>query len=159
VLSSSVYGSFALEEADYLLVESPPLFLGLAGFWLSRLKRAKLIFNVSDLWPESAASLGVLDRRGLAFRLAERLEAFCYRHAWLITGQSRTIVAEIERRFPRLPTFHLSNGVDTERFEPNSVPGNFRAELSSNGDFVVLYAGLHGLAQGLEQVLLAGVIL
>src|SRR5262249_20943455 len=122
-------------------------------------KRAKLIFNVSDLWPESAASLGVLDRRGLAFRLAERLEAFCYRHAWLITGQSRTIVAEIERRFPRLPTFHLSNGVDTERFEPNSVPGNFRAELSSNGDFVVLYAGLHGLAQGLEQVLQAAAIL
>lgn len=159
VLSSSICGSFALGEADYLLVESPPLFLGLAGFWLGRLKRAKLIFNVSDLWPESAASLGVLDRHGMAFRMTEKLEAFCYKHAWLITGQSRTIVAEIQRRYPDLQTFHLSNGVDTERFEPSKTQQEVRAELSSNGDFVVLYAGLHGLAQGLEQVIKAAAVL
>ncbi len=158
VVSSSVCGSFALREADYLMVESPPLFLGLAGFWLSRLKRARLIFNVSDLWPESVASLGMVDRQGMAFRMSERLEEFCYKHAWLITGQSRTIIAEIERRYPELQTFHLSNGVDMQRFEPNQVRPQARAELSSNGNFVVVYAGLHGLAQGLEQVLKAASI-
>lgn len=158
VVSSSVYGSFALREADYLMVESPPLFLGLAGFWLSRLKHARLIFNVSDLWPESVANLGVVDRQGMAFRMSERLEGFCYKHAWLITGQSRTIISEIERRYPQLRTFHLSNGVDMERFEANQVRQQARAELSSNGDFVVVYAGLHGLAQGLEQVLKAAAV-
>jgi glycosyltransferase involved in cell wall biosynthesis len=159
VLSSSLYGSFALKQADYLLVESPPLFLGLAGFWLSRLKRAKLIFNVSDLWPESAASMGVLDRHSAVFRLSEKLEEFCYRHAWLITGQSQTIVADIVRRYPQLRTLLLSNGVDTERFRPNRFDEESRAELSSNGDFVVVYAGLHGLAQGLHQVLEAAALL
>ena len=153
VLSSSICGSFALRRSDYLLVESPPLFLGLAGFWLSRLKRAKLIFNVSDLWPESPASMGLLDRNSAAFRISARLEAFCYRHAWLITGQSKTIVADIVRRYPQLRTFHLSNGVDSERFGPNRFNQEARAELSNHGDFVAVYAGLHGLAQGLGQVL------
>jgi glycosyltransferase involved in cell wall biosynthesis len=159
VVSSAICGSFALARADYLLVESPPLFLGLAGVWLSRLKRAKLIFNVSDLWPESAASLGILDRQSIAFRISEQLEAFCYRQAWLVTGQSNTIIADIQRRYPKLKTFHLSNGVDTERFGPDRVQQGLRAELSTNGDFVVVYAGLHGLAQGLEQLLTAAVTL
>ena len=153
VLSASICGSFALKKSDYLLVESPPLFLGLAGFWLSRLKRAKLIFNVSDLWPESAASMGLVERNSAAFRITARLEAFCYRHAWLITGQSKTIVADIARRYPQLRTFHLSNGVDSERFAPDRFNQGARAELSSNGEFVAVYAGLHGLAQGLDHVL------
>src|SRR5215471_1593192 len=50
-LSSAIVGSFLLRRTDYLLVESPPLFLGLSAAWLSVLKRARLIFNVSDLWP------------------------------------------------------------------------------------------------------------
>src|SRR5271155_2398388 len=49
--SSAVLGGLLLEPSDYLLVESPPLFLGLAAVWLSWLKHARLIFNVSDLWP------------------------------------------------------------------------------------------------------------
>jgi hypothetical protein len=57
VFSSVLFGSFLLRRADYLLVESPPLFLGLAAIWLSRLKGAKMIFNVSDLWPASAVHL------------------------------------------------------------------------------------------------------
>src|SRR5262245_5670315 len=52
VISSTIIGSLFLRRSDYLLVESPPLFLGLSGIWLSRIKRARMIFNVSDLWPE-----------------------------------------------------------------------------------------------------------
>src|SRR5437016_3184719 len=48
--SSLLLGTFLLDHCDYLLVESPPLFLGLAGLWLSKVKHARLIFNVSDLW-------------------------------------------------------------------------------------------------------------
>jgi glycosyltransferase involved in cell wall biosynthesis len=94
-----------------------------------------------------------VDRNSAAFRISARLEAFCYRQAWLITGQSKTIIADIARRYPQLRTFHLSNGVDSERFGPNRFNQEARAELSNNGDFVAVYAGLHGLAQGLDQVL------
>src|ERR1700719_1032823 len=54
VFSSIWIGSFKLRKADYLLCESPPLFLGLSALVLKWITGAKLIFNVSDLWPETA---------------------------------------------------------------------------------------------------------
>jgi glycosyltransferase involved in cell wall biosynthesis len=154
VISSALLGTFLLKPVDVLLVESPPLFLGLSAVWLSFVKRARLIFNVSDLWPESAVQLGMVRRNSLFHRLSSWLESFCYRRSWLVTGQSKSIIDDIRQRFPDCQTYHLSNGVDTNRF---AVAGNDRAhqDLNVNGDCVVMYAGLHGLAQGLGQVLIA----
>ena len=153
VASSSLVGTILLKSPDYLLVESPPLFLGLAGIWLKWLKRARLIFNVSDLWPQSAVDIGVLGKDSLAHKISSELEACCYRNAFIVTGQSRSILADVCKRFPACKTFHLSNGVDTNLFKPDSRTAAARAALSGNGTCVALYAGLHGLAQGLEQVL------
>jgi colanic acid biosynthesis glycosyl transferase WcaI len=159
LISSSVSGAFLLGPSDYLLVESPPLFLGLAAVWLSWLKGARLIFNVSDLWPDSAVDLGVLRRDSIAYRISAKLEAFFYRHAWLVTCQSKSILANIATRFPDSPLFHLSNAVDTKRFKPDCRTVIARNKLSSNGGCVALYAGLHGLAQGLDQVLATAEVL
>lgn len=159
VTSSSVLGAFLLARPDYLLVESPPLFLGLAGLWLSWLKGARLIFNVSDLWPQSVVDLGMLRKDSFAYRISAKLEALFYRNAWLVTGQSKSILANINERFPDCPTFHLLNGVDTTRFKPERRTEAARSILSHNGSCVALYAGLHGLAQGLDQVLAAAEIM
>jgi colanic acid biosynthesis glycosyl transferase WcaI len=148
VVSSSIAGAMALPELDYLLTESPPLFLGLSGYLLSRLKSAKWIFNVSDLWPESAVRLGIIGD-GPALRAAERLERFCYRKSWLVTGQSREILEDIRTRFPKTNTYHLSNGTDSATWCSNN-----QAESGSQ-ECTVIYAGLHGIAQGLDQVIAA----
>ena len=153
LLSSALFGSFLLRPADYLLVESPPLFLGLAAIWLSRLKGAKMIFNVSDLWPDSAVHLGVISKNSRAYALSSRLESFCYRHAWLVTGQSNGILNDIRGRFPGVHTFLLSNGSDTKAFTPERRQRKSLRRLAEDNKFVVLYAGLHGLAQGLDRVL------
>ena len=154
--SSILLGSSKLGKLDYLVTESPPLFLGIAGHLLSRRTGARWIFNVSDLWPESAVRLGVIGP-GRALRAAERLEAFCYRKAWLVTGQSREILSDIEARFPGTSTYLLSNGVDTEMFGPEHRTAESRrrlaVDLPTNGACVAVYAGLHGIAQGLDQVL------
>ena len=163
------YGSFVLTSAlagamcfrgrlDLLLTESPPLFLGLSGRWLSRICRARWVFNVSDLWPESVVSLGVV-KDSMALRAAYALEAWCYRNAALVTGQSRSIVAHIRRRFPSVKTFHLSNGVDTTVFHPAAGRDDVRRVLRDGRACSVLYAGLHGLAQGLDHVLTAATLL
>ena len=55
------------------------------------------------------------------------LEAFCYRRAWLVTGQSREILENIRTRFPELRVYHLSNGVDTELFRPELRSAGARA--------------------------------
>lgn len=155
VLSSAIAGIFLLRKSDYLLVESPPLFLGLSAIWLSWLKRSRLIFNVSDLWPESAVQLGLVRKDSTIHRLSSWLEAVCYRRAWLVTGQSKEILSDIQARFPDERTYHLSNGVDVEKFGSNNSMCEGTRLLSPPSQCVALYAGLHGLAQGLDQLILA----
>ena len=155
-LSSAIAGAALLPRLDYLMTESPPLFLGLTGYFLARIKRSKWIFNVSDLWPDGVVRLGAV-KNGRALRFAYALEAFCYRKAWLITGQSKGILENIRDRFPHLSTYHLSNGVDTNLFAPARRDDAIRERLLGNGSCLVMYVGLHGVAQGLEQVLDAAV--
>lgn len=153
--SSMAIGSACMPSPDYLLVESPPLFSGLSGTWLSWLNGSRLIFNVSDLWPESAVRLDLIKAGGIAHRLGSSMEAFFYKHAWLITGQSKSILANITERFPEQRVFHLSNGVDTQKFGPAFGTWQARKKLATNDGCIALYAGLHGLAQGLDQLLIA----
>jgi glycosyltransferase involved in cell wall biosynthesis len=157
VVSSLVVGIFKLPRIDYLITESPPLFLGISGYILSRIKKARWIFNVSDLWPETVVRLGAI-RQGLALRLAFALESFCYEKAWMVSAQTRGIQADIARRFPTAKTYHLSNGVDLSSFSPECRSTRMREKLEGlepdgNGHCVAIYAGLHGLLQGLDQLL------
>ena len=158
VLSSAFVGACALPRLDYLITESPPLFLGISGYLLSRFKRARWIFNVSDLWLESGIQLGAL-KEGLPLRMARSLERFCYRKAWCVTGQSKEILSAIGRQHPEVALYHLSNGVASELFGPDLRSDETRAELAPGKATIALYAGLHGYAQGLESLVQAAAML
>jgi glycosyltransferase involved in cell wall biosynthesis len=150
VLSSAVIGSLLLRRADFLLVESPPLFLGLAAWWLSRLKGARLVFNVSDLYPETAVALGYLKSAWLRKRMYD-LEAWCYSVATLVTGQTEGIVGSIRSRFPDKPTFLLTNGADLDLF-PHPRPAPAAEDRGGGRPFLVGFAGVLGHFQRLATV-------
>lgn len=152
--SSLLAGLATLPSLDYLVCESPPLFLGMTAEALSRVKRARLVFNVSDLWPDSAVRVGAV-KPGAALRISEALERRAYERAWLVTCQTHGIVDDIRRRFPHVPTYHLPNGVDCALFGPDRRSPTMHDELRGARSLVAIYAGLHGLAQGLDQLLAA----
>lgn len=151
VLSSMIVGTLLLPRPDFILTESPPLFLGLSGYFLSRIKKARWIFNVSDLWPESAVNLGVIGE-GIPLKISKFLEACFYKRSWLTTGQSHEIIRNIRDRFPQIRTHHLSNGVDIETFKPDRKSDILKPWLESKR-YSAVYAGLHGIAQGLDQII------
>jgi colanic acid biosynthesis glycosyl transferase WcaI len=150
--SSALTGARRLPPCDYLITESPPLFLGPTGWLLARLKHARWIFNVADLWPSSAVQLGVLGQ-GLSLRIAEALERFCYRNAWLVTGQSHEILEQVRARHAAARTYLLSNGADPAFFADEGRAPEPAARASNSGEITIVYAGLHGIAQGLDIVL------
>lgn len=151
--SSYRKGKKLIGQQDIVITESPPLFLGWAGYRLSKHVNAKFVFNVSDLWPESAIKLGVLTNK-LFIRLSFKLEMFCYRKAHLITGQTQGIVNDIVKRgIPASKVQLITNGVDTDFFNLKNRDEQYRSEMNWTGKFIVAYAGIHGLAQGLEVVL------
>lgn len=139
---------------DFLLVESPPLFLGYSAMALSKKLRAKLIFNVSDLWPESAEKMGIVSNKFL-LKMAYRLEEKCYRSSSLVTGQTMGIVENIQSRFPKTKVHWLPNGVDVNFYNPTEIQtSGFRSKHGIASDQVVFfYGGILGHAQGLHTVL------
>ncbi|MFH1296898.1 MAG: glycosyltransferase family 4 protein [Bacteroidota bacterium] len=159
VLSSIWVGFFNLKRFDLIICESPPLFLGISAWILKKLKGAKLLFNVSDLWPESAEKLGLVTNRFLLM-ISRSLETFLYRHSDLISGQTQGIVRNISTRVPQKPCFWLKNGVDLSFYSPGKGKAGWREELGfSNEDFIVFYGGILGHAQGLEVMLEAARVL
>ena len=158
VISSIIIGTFKIEKQDYIFCESPPLFLGISALILTKIKKAKLIFNVSDLWPESAEKLGLV-RNKFLLNLSTNLEEYLYQKSYIITGQTQGIVKNISTRFPNKKVYWLKNGIDTKLFE-NVNDRQWRIEKGfSINDFLVLYAGILGYAQGLDVIFYAANIL
>jgi len=160
VFSSLHYGYFKTQKRyDYILCESPPLFLGISAWFLSYFKKAKLIFNVSDLWPETAEKLGIITNRFFLYS-ATILEEFLYKKSFLVSGQTQGIVDNIKQRFPKKEVYWLPNGVDVNWISNAEIKFNWREK---NGflkeDFVLFYGGIIGHAQGLEVILKAAELL
>ena len=160
VFSSLFYGLIKLEKKDILLVESPPLFLGITAYLLSKAKRAKMVFNVSDLWPESAEKLDIIHNKTI-LKAATLLEEFCYKKATLISGQTQGICRNIKERFPDKNVYWLKNGVDIHFYDINKqTEKRFRKEKGfTQEDFILFYGGIIGHAQGLEVILNAANLL
>src|SRR5690606_9983906 len=68
---------------DAVVVTSPPLFVGISGYIISKIKKAPMIFEVRDLWPESAIDTGVLNNQWI-IKLAYKVEDFIYKESKII---------------------------------------------------------------------------
>jgi glycosyltransferase involved in cell wall biosynthesis len=139
-----------IDRADVLLVESPPLFLGLTAAIHRRLRRRPYVFHVADPWPDFPIAMGALRSR-LGQRLAYANEALAYRWAARITTVTPALVARLERKpSARGRVELLPNGVAVERFTPSEPPGPHRRALGwDDARLILVYAGTVGLAQGL----------
>jgi colanic acid biosynthesis glycosyl transferase WcaI len=148
-----LFGGNKVERPDLIILESHPLFNAFAGRILARKFRSPFIFMVSDLWPASAVSLGVLRNKTL-IRLAEWLERSTYKRAaliWALSAGIRDGIIESGTSPERV--FLLTNGANLDRFYP--LPREeARKELAwENSGFTVVYAGNFGLSHGLRTVL------
>jgi glycosyltransferase involved in cell wall biosynthesis len=146
---------YKVNKQDVVIAECPSLFVGIAGFIISRMKKAKFVFNVSDLWVDSAVDLGML-RSSTVIGLARSVENFLFRKADLITGQTEGIVNTIAARITNKPVELITNAVDVGRFRGATDLASHKKkgeEPNSVGRFILGYAGLHGLMQDLETVI------
>ncbi len=145
---------------DVVIVTSPPLFVGLSGFLISRFKRIPLVFEVRDLWPESAIDTGVLTNK-LIIRLAFWFEAFIYQKALLINVLTPAFYQTLltSKKVPEEKLIMIPNAADfglSEDLLANFDRESFRVAMGLNKHFVITYVGAHGVANHLQQLLQAG---
>ncbi len=135
-------------KPDVIICESPPLFLGITAVMLKRKWACKLIFNVSDLWPESAEKMGIIKNKLIIHR-SYKLAKWIYKNSELISGQTKGILQAIDEMIPGKKLFWFPNGVDDTHFLPSLKNNSYKKE----NIFQLLYAGILGHAQGLEVIL------
>jgi len=155
MLNAIVAGLFFVRgRYNLIYATSPPLFVGGAALVLSYLKRTPMVFEVRDLWPESAIALGELSNQR-AISLANKLEEICYSRAIQIVVVTHGIYDRlIQRGVPLDRILVIPNGANIDLFTfKASERERIRKELGLEGKFVAIYAGIHGLAQGLETIL------
>lgn len=140
-------------KVDGVIAVSPPLTLGLTGWATARSRRAPLVFNIQDVYPDVAVELGVL-REGVMLDAARRLERFCYSRADAVTVLSEDLQENVQAKTAASEKVRvIPNFVDTDAIAPQPSENAYRSEFGLEGKTVVMYAGNVGLSQSLDMVL------
>ncbi|WP_031571254.1 glycosyltransferase family 4 protein [Rheinheimera texasensis] len=156
---SAVFLRFALksiglalrEKYDVVFATTTPLTAGIPGIAARWLRGKLFVFEVRDLWPELPKAMGVI-RNPLVLAGLSALEWLSYRSAHRCIGLSPGIVDGIARRgVARDKICAVPNGCDLGLFADKSSP--WRPEGVLDSDLMAVFAGTHGVANGLDAVL------
>ncbi|BCA53552.1 putative UDP-alpha-N-acetylglucosamine 3-alpha-N-acetyl-L-fucosaminyltransferase [Nitrospira sp. KM1] len=151
-MASAVVAALFLPKADVVLSTSPQFFNGLAGYFVSRLKRIPWVLEIRDLWPESILAVGAIKNQML-IRMLERVELFAYRHADKIVPVTDSFKRYmIGKGIDGQKITVIKNGVDLEQYQPLDGHNAVAKELGLEDKFVVSYFGTHGMAHHLETI-------
>ena len=158
-LISTIAGIGMIPKPDIIIVPSPPLTIGLSAWIIGSLYRIPYIYNVQEIYPDIAISLGVLRNKWL-IGLLLRLERFVYKKASSITViASRMRHRLLEKGVSADKVRIIPNFVDTDDLRPFDKDNEFSRQHKVQNKFVVSYAGNIGPAQGLESFIDAAALL
>ena len=174
-LSAALRG-IALPRPNVIVASSPPLTVGMIGWWISRIKRAPFVLDVRDLWPQSITDLGAASPGSLPDRALAAMADFLYRRAARVAVTSPATANALTDRNKLPPTAILTipNGVETATFAPAATASDSDAAFAPGDDpdaqhtrqslgladkFVISFIGTIGMAQDLATIISAAEIL
>lgn len=162
---SGLYASIFKVKGKYdvVLVTSPPLFVGIIAYFTSRFKNVPFVFEVRDLWPESAIDTGILKSKQI-IKFAYWFEGFIYRKAKLINVLTPAFfrVLKSEKGIEENKIIMIPNAADfalSDNLLDSFDRDRFRDDMGWTDKFVITYVGAHGVANGLDQILETAILL
>ncbi|WP_277915629.1 glycosyltransferase family 4 protein [Thermodesulfovibrio yellowstonii] len=143
-----------LKKAEIIIVYSPPMPLAMLGAKLKKNFNAKFLLNVQDIFPQNAIDLGVL-KNPLLIKFFKDMERNAYIDADLIFVHSEGNLNFLKMNHPDIATkfIVLHNWIDTKQFERLSRTNKYRKLYNIEDKFIILFAGVMGLSQGLDFVI------
>jgi len=147
--SSSLVGIATRRRPDVILATSPPLPVAAAAASAAFRHRAPWVMDVRDLWPEAAVILGEL-RGDRVIRFAEWLERRLYRSARAIVTVTEPFREQVLATAPGSRVEVIPNGTTQRWLDAGAAAANRDGAGFGADEFVWMYAGNLGIAQGLE---------
>lgn len=125
---------------------------------IAKLAKAKLVFEVHDLWPLSPMELGGMSKWHPFIMWVQLAEDYAYRHADKVVCMLPKALDYMRSRGMAAHKFaYVPNGVDEEEWaQPAPLPSEVQSQLDglrASGLPLVGYAGTHGLANALDVLL------
>ena len=141
-------------KVDGVLAMSPPLTLGLTGWFTKIIRRAPLVFNIQDVFPDAAIQTGAISNKKI-ITAAKWLERVSYQRSDAVVLLSQDLRTNIANKIDT--KYHdqlhvIPNFVDTVAITPQHRMTNYRSELGIGDQLVVMYAGNVGFSQSLNLV-------
>lgn len=147
-------------DVDLVFATSTPLTVGLPGRKAAARLQVPFVFEVRDLWPELPIAMGII-RNPVLKAYLRNMERGIYRAAERIIALAPGIRDGICRTgYPAERVVLVPNGCDLDLFKPRPDPAPLDdVRFGAAGEFRLVFTGAHGLANGLDAVLDAAVVL
>ncbi|WP_379061206.1 glycosyltransferase family 4 protein [Paralysiella testudinis] len=154
-------------KPDVVIASSTyPMDIWVAHHFAKKAK-AKLIFEVHDLWPLSPIELGGMSPKHPFIMLCQAAENYAYKHADEVVSMLPKVHEHMKEHGLDLNKLYIiPNGVVEEDWLPentqalpNSRLNDFLLEQQSLGKLIVGYAGSHGTSNALEHFIEAAKLL
>ena len=148
--------ALSIKNIDFVLSPSPPITIGFISFLIAKIKKAKVIFNVQEIYPDLLINQGNL-KSTLIINLLKIIEKFIYNKSDAVITIDNVFYLLIVSRFndPKKLTV-IPNFVDTDLYKPimdnQELPQIFG---SDNDKIKIMYAGNIGFFQDWEPILYA----
>jgi len=149
-----------LEKPDFILVSSLPLHPIVSGKYLSNKYKAKLIFEVRDIWPLSAIELGGYSPNHFFIKHLQWLEDFAYKNADAVVTVLANAYEHMKTRGLTENKFnYIPNGISVDEANQMDELDKKTIQEMPKDKFIVGYAGTFGIANALDSFIEAAKIL
>ena len=65
-ITSFLKAIFKIKKVDVVITTSPPPLISIFGYFIAKIKKAKLIYDVRDIWPDVAIEMGSFDEKSIS---------------------------------------------------------------------------------------------
>lgn len=156
---TSIFTARKAGKIDIVITTSPPPLISISGWIIAKTKKAKLIYDVRDIWPDVALEMGSFSKNSIYYKVFYKISRFMYKHADWITTVSPGKVEKIKKYVNETcgnigvnKVKYLGNGFD-ENVDKMPIDLNLVSKYKLNEKFTCVYIGNIGLAQGLDVLL------
>lgn len=150
---TSFFKSFFLGKIDILITTSPPPLISIFGFLIAKSKRAKLVYDVRDIWPDIALEMESFSKDSIYYKIFNSIAQFMYKHSDYITTVTEGKVEKIKGYVKdKEKVKYISNGLD-DSFVNFEINDKLIKQYNLKEKFTVVYIGNVGLAQNLDAMI------
>lgn len=139
-------------KIDAIVITSPPIIPSISGYIIGKIKKAKIIFDVRDIWPDVAIEMGSFSKNSIYYKVFNFIANFMYKHSDYITTVTPGKVKKLKKCAEPNKVKFISNGLDDE-FISFKIDRNLVEKYQLEHKFTVIYTGNVGLAQNLDALL------